>query len=380
MKPNHLFVDTVRFWSMLAIVAIHCIGFLNPFLGVPARLGDALVTPFKFGTIAFFLISGFLLGERLDTCKPLEYLVRRIQKVMLPWLTWFTLFVACLVVADLVHHRLTLTSPLAVSLAIANKMVECAFGTAFWFVPNLILALSVLLVFRRHLHSLRFGALLFAINLLYVFNVYGRWLPSRHTQALLAFVGYLWLGSFAARHFGAIEAWLARVRTELLIVVSLLTATAAFGETQVLTALGSPDPLNTLRLTNQIFSIVVVLLLLKLRHRSWPRFINVRDQTFGIYLAHPLILTIVFNLLKQALGVRTSHTVHYGILVSSTAWIVLSLATYSSCLMLTRWLGHRPLLRWTIGLTPIEHVGLESPRGTSVEGSLLSPTREPRWT
>lgn len=373
-------MDTVRFWSMLAIVAVHCVAILTSFLGLPIQFGQALTTPFKFGTIAFFLISGFLLGERLETCRPVVYLWRRIQKVLLPWLLWFALFVTSLFAADLVHHRLAITSPTAALLALYGKAVDCAFGTAFWFVPNLLLALSILLLFRRHLQSIAFGACLFGINLLYIANIYGQWFPSRHTQALFAFVGYLWLGSFAARHFQALESSLAKLRTGTLLTLSILAGLAAYGEAQLLTVLKSPDPLNTLRVTNQIFSILVVLLLLKLRRRSWPSFVDVRGQTFGIYLSHSLLLTIIFNLVKRVIKNQSPHGLPYATALGAVVWITVFSLTYSISLLLTQWLGRQTSLRWSIGLGEVKGRATGPLRATPVELLPFSQAPKPTWT
>ena len=76
---SHLFVDNVRFWSMFAVVAIHCslvfVEIQRPRLGLMV----AVQTPFKFATIAFFLMSGFLAGRGLETVQPLTYLRRRCE-------------------------------------------------------------------------------------------------------------------------------------------------------------------------------------------------------------------------------------------------------------------------------------------------------------
>jgi peptidoglycan/LPS O-acetylase OafA/YrhL len=69
---RHIFVDNVRFLSMIGIVAIHSATVVFVTGNVHPMLIAALLAPQKFGTTGFFLISGFLLGERLDRCRPLE--------------------------------------------------------------------------------------------------------------------------------------------------------------------------------------------------------------------------------------------------------------------------------------------------------------------
>jgi hypothetical protein len=83
-RNNHLFVSNVRFWSMLGIVAVHSAPTLLLINGTQWYLSAALTALFKFGTIGFFLISGFLLGERVDQQRPMEYFLRRVRRSFYP--------------------------------------------------------------------------------------------------------------------------------------------------------------------------------------------------------------------------------------------------------------------------------------------------------
>ena len=60
---RHIFVDNVRFWSMIGIVAIHSASVFIVIENTHPLLIAALLAPAKFGTIGFFLISGFLLAS-----------------------------------------------------------------------------------------------------------------------------------------------------------------------------------------------------------------------------------------------------------------------------------------------------------------------------
>src|SRR3954453_20798804 len=91
---NHLFVSNVRFWSMFAIIAVHSSTAWGIDTGSPAgsEFQIALIQAVKFGTIGFYLVSGFLLGERLHRHTARVYLARRLKKVGVPWLVWASLF------------------------------------------------------------------------------------------------------------------------------------------------------------------------------------------------------------------------------------------------------------------------------------------------
>ena len=281
---------------MLAIVGIHCTGILNVSRIERPVLLQAVEVPLKFGTIAFFLISGFLLGERMETCNPAEYLAKRLRRVFLPWFFWLSILTAFRLFFAIAHKK----PDTEISLhGIARSYYLYTVNTAFWFVPNLLLALCVLLLFRKRLYDLRLGGTLLVINLVYVFNIYVLWFPSSHARAWFGFVFYLWLGSYASRHIKDLKRWISGISMPVWLGIVAGTGLVAFIEACVLIHLNAPDPGNTLRLSNQIFSIVVVLFFLKIQHATWPKFVDVPQQTFGIYLSHFIILLVILKFMTR---------------------------------------------------------------------------------
>jgi len=366
---RHIFVDNVRFWSMVGIVAIHSASVFIVIENTHPLLIAALVAPAKFGTIGFFLISGFLLGERLDRCRPMEYLGRRLQKVFLPWLFWLSLLAVTLMAADVIHHRVTLAFAIDSLRFIGLTYSRCVTETAFWFVPNLLLSLCVLLLFRRHLNDLRLGAALLAINLFYVVNIYTLWLPSSHAKAMFGFVFYLWLGTYASHHFGSVTQWVSRIGIRVFAVLAVLTGLVAFGEACVLSHLKSPDPNNSLRLSNQVFSIVMVLLILKLGRAAWPRFINVRSETFGIYLSHTLVLYVGLSAAKRMLLETLPGSLLNSYAGGLALWLIVTALTYSVCVAFTKAVVGRSYLRWMVGARSTEVRPKSTPRLEKRDGS-----------
>ncbi|MDP9039310.1 MAG: acyltransferase [Acidobacteriota bacterium] len=352
---NHLFVNNVRFWCMLSIVAMHAV---QAVLLVPshAQLGILLTTPFKFATIGFFLISGFLLGERVDRRDPVDYFMRRVKKVFIPWSLWFCLMSLTIGVEETapVHGPHT-WPPLSIVYWAARSTLM---NTSFWFVPNLLFSIAILLIFRRHLYSLRFGAVLLAANLVYVVNIYTLWFSARHTQAIFGFVFYLWLGSYIAHNFERISAWLARIPTAVCATLALVTGAASYGETRLLFALHKPDALSTLRFTTQMFSLCMVLWIFKFSRATWPSFIDVRRHTFGIYLAHSIVMQVLARL--EIFATWRTGSVYQADAEGILLWIVLSVATYSWCLVITSWLANQSLFQWTVGLAPDEALRLQN--------------------
>ena len=342
---------------MASVIAVHCIGSVVGLVDGNSfdLFARSLAQPFKFGTIGFFLISGFLMGEGISRRTPLEYLTRRLQTVLMPWLAWVSL---CWILS-IAHHRApgelrlySLGSEVPLAL---DKLRSCLLGTSYWFVPNLLLALCVLLLCRSFIDDLRLGLVLLMASLFYGLNIYARWIPlSGHTGALFGFVFYLWLGAWVARHFARFETWMAGIPLRVFAILPVLTLLPAILESQVMSAEGIEDNLNTLRLSNQLYSVTMVLAMFKLRTAIWPRKLNVRATTFGIYLSHAIVLSVVTILARWILlKAGVSGTWH-----AAPGWLAcLSLgmfaAIYGTSLGLTTLLLKFPRLRWLVGAFPI---------------------------
>lgn len=227
---GHVFVDNVRFWSMLSIVAMHALYVFGMMKQHAPILQQVLMTPFKFGTIGFFLISGFLMGDGVGTSYPGEYMKKRLKKIFLPWLCWYLLMLMYLIGVNEVHMHMGLRFNPQGYRIFARLLYIDTFFTAFWFVPNLLLGMYVLVLFRQHLDDLRLGAALLAIDLFYVANIYARWVPRSHTEAVLGFVFYLWLGGYAARRYKWLTVWLNDVAWKWLLGAVIVSAGCAFME------------------------------------------------------------------------------------------------------------------------------------------------------
>ena len=346
---SFFFVNNVRFVSMFAVVALHCVQVFA-ILDGPGAFAPIVTTIFKFASIGFFLISGFLMGDRVREGERLSYLKRRLQNVMIPWLLWYGLMVA-FEMAEL--HRdegLSLGLHGPTFHALGKQMELAMFDTPFWFVPNLFVGLVVLLLLRRYADSLWLGGCLLGANLFYVGNMYREWIPSSHTESMFGYIFYLWLGSYAAAHFERFMAWYRRIPIQVLASAMLGAALLAWFEGRVLTARHSIDPYNTLRLSNQAFSILTVLVLLKLRRGIWPKLVNARRDTFGIYLTHWILLAILMRATRYSLRGFTQSWIcrtEGGMLL---LWLAMVVASYGASLSITRVLAASRLTRWMVGV------------------------------
>jgi hypothetical protein len=350
---DYLFVNNVRFLSMAAVVALHNLGWMAALSGdrYSSQLHLIMVQPFKFGTIGFYLISGFLMGEGLTRRSPREYLSRRLRTIFAPWLLWFSLFCVMQIANDILLGRLDLHARHNIFSQLFDHIYSALFSTAYWFVPNLLISLCILLLCGHFLYNLRLGLTLAALSLFYGLNLYTHWIAAlSHTHALFGYVFYLWLGAWTAHHAAAVMAWIARIPMPAMIALAVLAWCAALCESEFLSASGPGDPLYTLRISNQFYSVAMVLAIFKVRKALWPRVVNVRATTFGVYLSHGIVLALLmktFRFIKLG-GIASRLSDSSAVPIVCFALVGFAI-TYASSLALTMWLLHYPRLRWTVG-------------------------------
>jgi len=343
---DHLFVNNVRFLSMAAVIGLHTISGYGTVLNRNSmpQIFYYLIGPLKFGTIGFFLAAGFLFGERVDQTSPLRYFLRRLRNVFLPWCVWLSLWCSRRFFIDLSQGR-QIDLPYVIDLYKVR-----ALASAYWFVPNLIIALAILLICRRFLHDVRIGLVFLAATFFYSANIYGHWIAVVHSKAVFGFIFYLWLGAWSAWHFPDVERFIAKISAPIMIGLTLTALGFAIAESRLLMALGSVDPVNTLRLSNQIYSLMFVLAILKLKHAMWPRFVDVRKHTYGLYLLHTIVLG--FFCLKLQPILLPLGAAPWWIIGTVTLLLIPALfaSVYGISLLLVRILLRFPMLRWMVGI------------------------------
>jgi surface polysaccharide O-acyltransferase-like enzyme len=306
-KKNYEFIDAIRAIAMVSIVMEHSFSFnehqYHP-TDKPSILTYTVVVQFiKFGTIAFFLLAGFLIGEKFTTYTPLQYLKRRIDNTILPWVFWSLFFLATMVMNDVVSAIKFNDGHFQTGYAgvLANYAKGIYLYTSYWFIPNFLCCIAILLIFKRRLYSYWLGACFALFNIWYILNIYNEWVEPRHSTALLGFVFFLWLGAQFNKHLSSLEKWLAKTSVWLWIALSAITLTIAVFEVLYLKQLHSVDAFNTLRLSNILYSICFFFLLLKVKSFKLVNLLKPRDTTYGIYLIHYIIVISVLPLIFPSL-------------------------------------------------------------------------------
>lgn len=301
-KRDYDFIDTIRCISMIMIVVEHSIYFepvnFHP-IGFKALFYSGTIQFSKFGTICFFLLAGFLLGEKFTTYTPLQYLRRRFDNTIWPWLFWSVLFIIIvnfnLILNKLLMHPDPLPEGMSTNLFLLKYVEMTYLYTMYWFIPNFLFCIALLLVFKKYLYSYVFGAVLLMFTLFYSVNIYFSWITPSHTTAICGFVFFLWLGAILNKNWKKVNAWLTQTPLWLWVTLSIITFCIGVAETEFLKYLHNGDFYNSLRFSNILYSLSTFFMLLKIRNFSFTRFLKPRETTYGVYLIHYIIVVVVMR-------------------------------------------------------------------------------------
>ncbi|MES2807172.1 MAG: acyltransferase [Bacteroidota bacterium] len=329
-KKNYEFIDAIRGIAMMSIVAEHSIAYnvaSFPFETPKYWVYIALIQLTKFGTIAFFLLAGFLIGEKFADYSPAQYLKRRISTTFGPWVFWTLIYLLTAIIGLRIQARIYNDGRFNLS-NILDLVNITYLHTSYWFIINFLVSISILLIFRKYLYSLYLGASLLVFTLFYVVNIHYEWVDPRHTTAILGFVFFLWLGAQLRKYWDKIEVTTARVSVAALVFLLLATFAMGIFETYQLHG-KSIDASNTLRISNILFSLVAFALMLRIKSFRFVNRFKPRQTTYGIYLIHYVILAVLYPELAGHLNLDLSTISIAGfVLYRACIFVVLYLVTF----------------------------------------------------
>lgn len=349
-KKNYAFIDGIRCIAMICIVVEHSFFLGNIYKPVNPHdfwIYSALMQLSKAGTMTFFILAGFLIGDNFTTYTPGQYLKRRFANTVKPWLFWALLFVFFFLLDKFIgslrfHGTFMRDWPVLVPKAFETVFLF----TNYWFIINFLVCISILLIFKKYLYSLWFGMLLLALTFLYSINIYQLWFEPRHTTALFGFVFFLWLGAQLYHRWNQVNQWLKNTSFIGIIFVTLATYIWAIAEIQQLRALNSIDEFNTLRVSNIFYSVSVFFLLLKIRNFTLiNKYLKPRETTYGIYLIHYIVVYSFLPLLITPFRFDyRQHPLTIIIIYEIARFIIVYLLTF---LLVT--LINKTKVKWLIG-------------------------------
>jgi len=347
---NYDFIDTMRFIAMIGIVMEHS----SPFLGLKlTTLHDQIIQTvslqfIKFGTIVFFILAGFLIGDKFNEYTTKQYLERRLNTTLRPWIFWVSIFISLFYIDQGVRYlkgsdALGFSHPFEYIL---DRIDFIIVQTSFWFIINFMICITVLLVFRKYMYKITFGAILATLSLFYSINLYYDWIPTGHTTALLGFIFYLWLGVILHKYFAQFQSWINKQSFVLISLALFITFILSCAETINLIQLGSSDSGNTLRFSNIIFSMVSFVFLYKYCNFSIIEKLKPRSMTFGIHLLHHILIIIFLPMILRPLNIVYAKQSAWNLFFLQFAiFILIYAATYA----LVYYIGKSKKWKWTVG-------------------------------
>ena len=307
----HARMNVVRFIAICSVVWGHCsLGLENRvFSNEGFQLMQAVsMQAGRVGTIMFFIISGFLLFDKIERFTPLTYLRYRLYSLIIPWLS----FIAILVFFQ-VFHEFTLKEILQNDLSATGTLVwqlakGSVFHAAYWFIPIAIFSSVLLIALKRYIRTIWLGLVLAGLSLLYCINLYVSWVPVLHTTAVLGYVFYLWLGMFIKLYINKVIAVLKGIPAVMVVFALIVGFLVACAEAINLSHIGCADSYASLRLSNAELSVLLFAVLLKSHRLSFIDYLQPQKNTYGIYLMHSLIIMVLAPIANNYIA---SHNAYF---------------------------------------------------------------------
>lgn len=302
VSKNFDFVDTIRCISMMGIVFEHTTvgwGVVYDQLSHNILL-ISVIQLFKFVTIAFFIIGGFLINHKFTENTPIQYLRNRLKSTIAPWAFWLVILIAldCLYLIYRYFKSSGIMELPKFWTFLGGEIYNTVFFTSFWFVLNFLICITILLIFKKYLYKLTFGVCCALLSLVYSLNIYFVWFPTEHTLALFGFIFYLWLGVYMNKYYDQLMVFINGISFKKLILINIVFFVAAGAESFYLMNSGFLDSYNTLRITNILYSLSIFVLLLKIgKIPGLIEKLKPRQTTFGIYLVHMILVLYVLPLI-----------------------------------------------------------------------------------
>jgi hypothetical protein len=303
-KVSYAFVDVIRFIATIGIVYIHTNVPMN---GMNSNTFMRHVNHaeyylfikqlFKFSTICYFMIAGFLLGDKTINSSPFAYYLRRLNVIARPYVLALILFVTGL--AIYAHFTTVQHFSLSYTIEIARYVL---LYSPFWYIPNYLLCLLVIVCFARYASSLYFGAILLALTIGNTwYSVYAGD-NHTHTTALTGFIFYMWLGMYIKKNglITQIKNAGPKVTGAVVIFFYLLSNCETwylYYHTHI------SETLNTLRISNQLYAVAFFAFIVSCYNKP-AKFglLNPRKETYGIYLYHSFFTFIIVGWAEKVIS------------------------------------------------------------------------------
>jgi fucose 4-O-acetylase-like acetyltransferase len=306
----------------------------------------------KIGSISFFIVSGFLLSGALERYSSVDYLNKRVRNIFKP----YALFVFLYLVLDVLgafFGETRITSLVELPAFVASQLLGILFFTSYWFIFNYFISVMVLLAFRKYLYERWLGVVLFCCTLVYAINAHLELFTPHHTTAFIGFTFFLWLGANLKKHELRFWTFIETTPYWKMIFAMVLALAADFYETYYLLEKGATVVDSSLKFTNILYALCVFALLAKAGRHVRFGVLNPRDETYPLYLIHPIFLKVInYALLpllpavNDALALNDADDISWlMILLYQTGWFI---TIYMLSLISVKIILYSPF-RWVFG-------------------------------
>lgn len=354
-EKSYRFADFIRFVAMCAIIFQH--SFIVPkeiLLSDPVSvvLFFFLKVIAKIGSISFFVVSGFLLSAALERYTSREYLNKRVKNIFKPYVLFVLLYLT-LDLAGAFFGEQKISSVAELPAFVVSKILGILFFTSYWFIFNYFISVMILLAFRKYMYEQWLGILLLCCTLVYSVNAHFEWFTPHHTTAFVGFTFFLWLGANLKKNDTMF--WQVADTTPYwkILFIVFITLGVNLYETFHLMQTGATVVDSSLKFTNILYALSVFLLLSKIGSNIKFNFLNPRDETYPLYLIHPIFLKVInYAILPMLPAVGRLFMLNdpgevswLAILLFQSAWF---LGIYTISLLAVKVILYSPF-RWVFG-------------------------------
>ncbi len=289
------YVDTVRVFAIVMVILLHCIcdysnhsaNFGRPLWGITAFINEITRT----GVPLFFMISGFLLIDGVDTSNIGDFYKRRLFKVVVPFLIYYV-FYYC-------YFRLSNGQGLLDGTFFA-QLVNSGSAYHLWFVYSIVI-LYLFVPFIKmvvekstvKMFMVFFVLTIFQTTLKPFLNILfgGRVYFFLTEDGVVGYIGYAVLGYILGRY---------EIKWEKTIIALGLLAIPVFALVNFCGAMqGNGFVFNGGYTINHYVEAAAIFLLFKKMNTSENRFVGLLSNlSFRAYLVHVFVIEVF----KPALG------------------------------------------------------------------------------
>lgn len=295
-------IDLIRLLTFTAVISVHSLAFTQK----PSNeVAAGFMMLLQFGREVFFAITGFVLTYSMigKPMRLLSFWRRRVPFVLVPYIVWSFVYFG---------SGITPSSPGIVGWPWARFGHALLFGGAEYHLYFLVVTIQIYLLFPLILPFLRATAryawpvlvVVAAGDLAWMGMIHYGHLPGFFSRRAYEFAPtylmYILGGGYAALHWEKIRAYVVDHGRQLLAIAAFFAAAALAVYAWQLDWLAPRVANEVIQPALLASCIAAVLLLAVLAQRwvdtgmRWQRAIVIGSEiSFGVYLAHPLILAML---------------------------------------------------------------------------------------